>query len=506
MSSFTTGVDFIQHIVDNFRDQHPTGLYLGGTSVHLQSLQTNINSELNEIWVSIEECLANIRNTNAFMLMTVNRCIDYTKASKGLKLVPRYETIDVYDTLHLPLDCMRNIQQRIHIQLNPIDSVICSYLITDRQWLQENLLCLLSNAVKYSTGGTVTISVFLADEADFQGMKGGSGSRKSSKAAVPSSNTTTATKQAGKNILQSGQSHQTKAGSVAGVPSSKSHVHRLPNAIRSPPSEDTSHTGNSLWNTVLRYFSRQSTAKVAAVNERSIFSFASGGSSLAWRGSRESSISRVFATNDLGLSRSQVGFNENSSDIGNEIQDEVSNKYIRFEIEDTGIGMTEEAMASLFNPFKQTQRLAGGTGLGLYSLAKRLEALHGFYGVMKRRDGKQGSLFWFAIPYRPDHVAALLIGDNDKDQLFGDSVEQAYKRAKKRRRGMGKSSLDATGNHDHGREKLPSHLEASDDASTNSAFRGVENKNKISLMQSPTGKYTSSSFHVCQLMTSCYRR
>jgi CheY-like chemotaxis protein len=31
-----------------------------------------------------------------------------------------------------------------------------------------------------------------------------------------------------------------------------------------------------------------------------------------------------------------------------------------------------------------------------------LEALHGFYGVMKRRDGKQGSLFWFAIPYKPD--------------------------------------------------------------------------------------------------------
>jgi CheY-like chemotaxis protein len=35
-----------------------------------------------------------------------------------------------------------------------------------------------------------------------------------------------------------------------------------------------------------------------------------------------------------------------------------------------------------------------------------LEALHGFYGVMKRRDGKQGSLFWFAIPYKPDTMFA----------------------------------------------------------------------------------------------------
>lgn len=39
---------------------------------------------------------------------------------------------------------------------------------------------------------------------------------------------------------------------------------------------------------------------------------------------------------------------------------------------------------------------------GLYSLAKRLEALGGTYGVEPRTDGKQGSVFWFAIPYRPD--------------------------------------------------------------------------------------------------------
>jgi CheY-like chemotaxis protein len=80
--------------------------------------------------------------------------------------------------------------------------------------------------------------------------------------------------------------------------------------------------------------------------------------------------------------------------------------FLRFEIEDAGIGMSDEAMASLFNAFKQTQRLAGGTGLGLYSLAKRMEAMNGRYGVMRRRDGLQGSLFWFSIPYRPDETFA----------------------------------------------------------------------------------------------------
>ena len=63
-------------------------------------------------------------------------------------------------------------------------------------------------------------------------------------------------------------------------------------------------------------------------------------------------------------------------------------------------------MSKLFNPFKQAQRLAGGTGLGLYSLAMRMDALQGQYGVSKRPDGAQGSLFWFTIPYRPDEMSA----------------------------------------------------------------------------------------------------
>ena len=38
----------------------------------------------------------------------------------------------------------------------------------------------------------------------------------------------------------------------------------------------------------------------------------------------------------------------------------------------------------------------------MFSLAKRVEAMQGRYGVQSRNDGMQGSLFWFEIPYRPD--------------------------------------------------------------------------------------------------------
>jgi len=78
------------------------------------------------------------------------------------------------------------------------------------------------------------------------------------------------------------------------------------------------------------------------------------------------------------------------------------------EVEDTGIGLSDEVKNSLFAPFKQAQRRAGGTGLGLYSLAKRVDALGGYYGVSNRRDGEQGSIFWFAIPYRPDAQSRVL--------------------------------------------------------------------------------------------------
>ncbi len=52
-----------------------------------------------------------------------------------------------------------------------------------------------------------------------------------------------------------------------------------------------------------------------------------------------------------------------------------------FEVSDHGIGLSDEMMGNLFKPFKQAQRLAGGTGLGLYSLAKRIDAIGGFYGA-----------------------------------------------------------------------------------------------------------------------------
>ncbi len=106
------------------------------------------------------------------MLLNINRCIDYTKATNGLKLVPHMETADITETIALPLHVMNAMQgEKTRIELQPVPKEICSHIITDKQWLEENILCLLSNAVKYSHKGVVTVSVSLVDHDVESAMK-----------------------------------------------------------------------------------------------------------------------------------------------------------------------------------------------------------------------------------------------------------------------------------------------------------------------------------------------
>lgn len=287
---------------------------------------------------SISASMRNMRNISSFMTMTINRCIDYTKASKGFELVAKYNSFSLSEALELPFNCMKDMQGcDLHIEEPVVSDEICSHVITDKQWLQENILCLLSNASKYSNQGNVTINVSLTTLLQLSSQTtfyedGINGIRSSAISTIRSNNSAQSAKSVGIN-----------------------NTCHEKNSVNSQSSENSNTKTNTIVNTISNTITEQ-----------------------------ECSSSPTL---------------------------------LLVEVEDTGIGISNEVRAKLFNPFKQAQRLAGGTGLGLYSLAKRVEALKGYYGVRSRKDNKQGTLIWFAIPYKPDQISADLQREKSSSNL-----------------------------------------------------------------------------------------
>ncbi|WP_024851280.1 PAS domain-containing hybrid sensor histidine kinase/response regulator [Hydrogenovibrio kuenenii] len=76
------------------------------------------------------------------------------------------------------------------------------------------------------------------------------------------------------------------------------------------------------------------------------------------------------------------------------------NLFVRFEVSDTGIGITEEQKQKLFNEYVQAEtsinRKYGGTGLGLLICQKIVDLMAGKIGV----DSKvgEGTTFWLEVP------------------------------------------------------------------------------------------------------------
>jgi len=104
------------------------------------------------------------------------------------------------------------------------------------------------------------------------------------------------------------------------------------------------------------------------------------------------------------------------------LEESTENLLIRFSVEDTGIGVTEEQISRLFNTFEQadssTTRRYGGTGLGLAINRYLASLMDGEVGIVSRPSG--GSIFWFTV--RLDKIltnasrlsSATLMGESEE--------------------------------------------------------------------------------------------
>ena len=86
------------------------------------------------------------------------------KASNNVALVPANGTFQLAHTLSMAARCVRSIMptgRRLHIHPLPIDLDTHPKVISDSHWLLENVLCLVSNAIKYSDSGDIDLHIHI---------------------------------------------------------------------------------------------------------------------------------------------------------------------------------------------------------------------------------------------------------------------------------------------------------------------------------------------------------
>lgn len=337
------------------------------------------SSETENMIQTMELCKANC----SFMTTAINRTVDFAKVASNVALCAKMETTSLKKAMQWAVKCLTT-QSHIPIKILPLPVEMCDFIITDKHWLMENMLCYLSNAVKYSSVGEITISVsFYMDNND--------------------------------------------------------------GCIEVMPSKEAAGLLKK--------------KKVGQTNS-------------------EVHLSSVIYATDDGVQMTEP---DTFSTLTENNNCSPTQPLLCISVEDEGIGIDEDKKSSLFQAFKQTMRLVGGTGLGLYSLAKRVEVLQGKYGVSNRSDGQPGSRFWFTIPYLPDELYAL------NYESFNCSGSTAG--------GLSPKNLSANAtSQDVLLDDLQSFRELDRNSSCRKVMREDQNKTRINKEKNDTDE-TDSTFH-----------
>ena len=93
---------------------------------------------------------------------------------------------------------------------------------------------------------------------------------------------------------------------------------------------------------------------------------------------------------------------------------------IRFFVKDTGCGIPQEQLQTIFGRFVKLNSFEQGTGLGLSVAQLIVKKMHGEIGVYS--EYRQGSEFWFELPYEPidesEELESLSATNKDKTEII----------------------------------------------------------------------------------------
>lgn len=122
-------------------------------------------------------------------------------------------------------------------------------------------------------------------------------------------------------------------------------------------------------------------------------------------------VSNAIKFTDHGLVKIRVGLSDTDPGTPNNVR-------LRFSVEDTGLGISQEAQERLFQPFEQVgasvEKRQGGTGLGLNICRRIADAMEGDTGAESVVG--EGSTFWFEAEFK---VAAIGASATEKGELSG---------------------------------------------------------------------------------------
>lgn len=115
------------------------------------------------------DLMQSMRGTLSLMSMIIHRCMDVAHSSDGSVLVAHYEIFDFTTVVSRVGRFMADMQSRIHLDVRFMPGIRSTQVHTDKRWFEDNMLCMLSNAVKYSRdvpGVKVLLKVFTSNSYD----------------------------------------------------------------------------------------------------------------------------------------------------------------------------------------------------------------------------------------------------------------------------------------------------------------------------------------------------